>query len=90
MAEATNIIELQRSEVRDYLIGLNKHDLEEVILKLEQDYLLKDTSINLIRIRPNGVDGIRTNDFKLAMQKYKHWNCEWIIIKDHSMKMLNK
>lgn len=88
MAENTNITELKRSEVKDYLVENTQLDLEEVILKLHHEYLLKDTTINLIRIRPNGLDGIRTNDYKLAMTKHKHWNCNWIIITDHSMEML--
>lgn len=88
MEEKKDIIELQRDKVKDYLVDVKNlaeqplYDLEEVVLKLHHDFLMKDKRINLLRLRPNGVDGFITTDIERSMKKNRHWNCSWIIIKD--------
>ncbi len=75
-------LSLKRKEVKNYLSEKGTLDLEEVVLKFHFEYLMKDNQINLVRVRLNGIDGIKTDNIEYAMKKFKHWNCEWIEIID--------
>ena len=82
MIQKDAIIELQREKIKDHLVKNYKYNSEEVVLKLHFDFIMKDKTINLIRLRPNGVDSWITTDIDRSIKKNKHWNCSWIIIKD--------
>ena len=85
-----NIIHLRREDVGKYLNNLHVYD-DDLIYKFLHDYLLKDTSLNLVRLRPNGIDGVQSNIPNTSIHKnYKHWNCNWIYVTDHSWKLLEE
>ena len=77
-----NFSQLKRSEISAYLKKVKFS--EDFLLDFQHSCVIKDLSVNLVRVRygPSGVDGIITNDITFAMEKYKHWNCDWIEIID--------
>lgn len=97
-----NIISLERKEVPNYLIkNFSYLDEETVILKFKFEKLDKvfkytDTGekmqnpgkINLVRVRPNGIDGFRSNNLKHCTEKNKHWSCTWLYITDTDLKLI--
>ena len=42
----------------------------------------------MLRLRPNGVDGFITNNIEHCMKKNTHWSCQWIYIKDNTVKII--
>ena len=82
-----NIIILPRGQVLNFLVGLNRYNLD-IVKKLQYEFLDNDHSINIIRLRPNGVDSYISNDLKYCTKKFAHWNCSWIYISDHIVKMM--
>lgn len=99
-----DIIRLERKDVPNYLIKYYPFlDEETIVLKfkfellnkviefdIEGEKMVQPGKINLIRIRPNGLNGFVTNHVKNCMEKNKHWNCSWIYITDTEIKMIDK
>jgi hypothetical protein len=82
-------VKLNRNEVRQYLkkTGYN----EEIIDELHK--YLKDTTINLLRLRfgkPTGIDAFRTTNVEYVIDKTSIPLCEFVYIKDHSLTMSSK
>jgi len=80
-----DIISLERNEVEAF-IRKNKNYHEDVLVALRDH--LKNPHINLLRLDLNGVRCITTNKISHALELFKHWNCEWLYITDHRIKML--
>lgn len=68
---------MEEKELREYLLGLKRYDIDTVVDGI-LDKIKENSSINLLRLRINGIDGIVTNNFKHAKKKYKNWNCIWV------------
>lgn len=66
---------MKEDKLKEYLISLKSYD-EEIVIDSLFINLKHKPSINLLRLRPNGIDGITTNNIKDAQEKFKHWNCE--------------
>lgn len=81
------MIKLKRKEVIEYISKIRPEFSEELLIKFIAE--LENSAINLVRVDLNGIRGIITNKVSFAMNKYKHWNCEWIYIEDHNIKMLS-
>lgn len=59
-----------------------------MVKELQYKYLDNDHGINVVRLRPDGLNSFITNDLKYCMKKFSHWNCSWIYISDHIVKMM--
>ena len=87
-----NIKHCLRSEVGHYILSLNTYN-EELVYEFLQEWLLKDTGINIVRLRygPTGIDGISSEVPDISIHKhFKHWNCDWIYVTDHKWTLKGK
>lgn len=72
-------LELSVEDAVKHCHNLGVYDNDVVIKGLEEQ--LKDTRNNWLRLRPDGIDLIISNQsFEEIKKKFKHWVCSWVKI----------